>query len=243
MFEKFTERARKVMNYSRQEAQRLNSEFIGTEHMLLGIIDEGGGVAAKVLKNLNIDLKRVRQEIEKLITPSTSPTVTLGQLPFSPRAKRVIELAGEAASMLGHDIIGTEHLLLGLLKENEGIAAQVLINLGLKLDEVRDMVLEVLGANVEPIIPEVPISAEPETGYMITLSPGLTKKQVDEVVSAIRMIKCVVKVEKARGLWIDHKTFETMIDLAAKSRQAAEEAKKEDPKESEPDKDVTSSGT
>src|SRR5436190_1678777 len=90
MFEKFTERARKVMSLARQEAQRLNSEFIGTEHILLGIIQEGGGVAAKVLKNLNVDLKRIRQEIEKLITPSTSPTVTLGQLPFSPRAKRVI---------------------------------------------------------------------------------------------------------------------------------------------------------
>jgi ATP-dependent Clp protease ATP-binding subunit ClpC len=149
MFEKFTERARKVMSLARQEAQRLNSEFIGTEHILLGIIQEGGGVAAKVLKNLNVDLKRIRQEIEKLITPSTSPTVTLGQLPFSPRAKRVIELAGEAASQLGHDVIGTEHLLLGLLKENEGIAAQVLTNLGLKLDEVRDMVLEVLGADVQ----------------------------------------------------------------------------------------------
>src|SRR6516165_4232580 len=148
MFEKFTERARKVMSLARQEAQRLNSEFIGTEHILLGIIQEGGGVAAKVLKNLNVDLKRIRQEIEKLITPSTAPTVTLGQLPFSPRAKRVIELAGEAASQLGHDVIGTEHLLLGLLKENEGIAAQVLTNLGLKLDEVRDMVLEVLGADV-----------------------------------------------------------------------------------------------
>ena len=149
MFEKFTERARKVMSLARQEAQRLNSEFIGTEHILLGIIQEGGGVAAKVLKNLNVDLKRIRQEIEKLITPSTSPTVTLGQLPFSPRAKRVIELAGEAASQLGHDVIGTEHLLLGLLKENEGIAAQVLTNLGLKLDEVRDMVLEVLGADMQ----------------------------------------------------------------------------------------------
>src|SRR5579862_598647 len=148
MFEKITERARKVMSLARQEAQRLNSEFIGTEHILLGIIQEGGGVAAKVLKNLTVDLKRIRQEIEKLITPSTSPTVTLGQLPFSPRAKRVIELAGEAASQLGHDVIGTEHLLLGLLKENEGIAAQVLTNLGLKLDEVRDMVLEVLGADV-----------------------------------------------------------------------------------------------
>src|SRR5947208_2300241 len=163
MFEKFTERDRKVMSLARQEAQRLNSEFIGTEHILLGIIQEGGGVAAKVLKNLNVDLKRIRQEIEKLITPSTSPTVTLGQLPFSPRAKRVIELAGETAQQLGHDVIGTEHLLLGLLKENEGIASQVLTNLGLKVDEVRDWVLEVLGAEASrrsPLRQDPPEPAE-----------------------------------------------------------------------------------
>lgn len=150
MFEKFTERARKVMSYSRQEAQRLHQEFIGTEHILLGIIQEGGGVAAKVLKNLNINFKDVVVETEKLVkVPETAP-LTLGQLPFSPRAKRVIELAGEAASQLNHEVIGTEHLLLGLLKEDEGIAAQVLINLGLKLDAVRDMIFEVLGDDVDP---------------------------------------------------------------------------------------------
>jgi hypothetical protein len=148
MFERFTERARKVMSLARQEALRLGWEFIGTEHILLGILQEGGGVAGTVLKNLNVDLKRIRQEIEKLITPSTSATVTLGQLPFSPRCKRVIELAGEAAGMFGHDVIGTEHLLLGLLKEGEGVAAQALISLGLKVEEVRDMVLEVLGQDL-----------------------------------------------------------------------------------------------
>lgn len=149
MFEKFTERARKVMGLSRQEAQRLNSEFIGTEHILLGIIQEGGGVAAKVVKNLGVDLKRVRQEIEKLITPSTSPTVTLGQLPFSPRAKNVIQFAEEEAYRLYKvvDAIGTEHLLLGILREGEGIAAQVLENLGLKTDDVRRKVLDVLGVD------------------------------------------------------------------------------------------------
>jgi len=150
MFEKFTERTRKVLSLARQEAQRLNSEFVGTEHMLLGIIQEGGGRAAKALKNLNVDPKVVRTEIEKLITPSSSPTVTLGQLPFSPRAKRVIELAGEAASQLGHDVIGTEHLLLGLLKENEGIAAKVLTTMGVKFDQIRGMVLEVLGKEGMP---------------------------------------------------------------------------------------------
>lgn len=151
MFEKFTERARKVMQIARQEAQRLNAEYIGTEHILLGIIQEGGGVAAKVLRNLNIDMKRIRQEVEKMISSQGQNVLQIGQLPFSPRAKRVIELAGEAAAKLGHDVIGTEHLLIGLIREQEGIAAQVLTNLGLKVEDVQDMVLEVLGAeNVAP---------------------------------------------------------------------------------------------
>jgi ATP-dependent Clp protease ATP-binding subunit ClpC len=132
------------MSLARQEAQRLNSEFIGTEHILLGIIREGSGVAAKALKNLNVDLKRIRQEVEKLITPSSGLTISLGQMPFHPYAKRVIELAGETASQLGHDVIGTEHLLLGLFKVDEGIAAHVLGDLGLKLDKVQAMVLTVL---------------------------------------------------------------------------------------------------
>jgi len=162
MFEKFTERAVKVMGLARHEALRLNSEFIGTEHVLLGIHQEGDGVAAKVLKNLQVDLKRILQEIEKLITPSTDPTMKLGQLPFSPRVRRVIELASNASRQLGHDVIGTEHLLLGLLKEDEGIAAQILINIGLKLDQVRSRILEVMGEK-DPEVgeqdPEVPWSA------------------------------------------------------------------------------------
>ncbi|MBI2930915.1 MAG: AAA family ATPase, partial [Planctomycetes bacterium] len=205
MFEKFTERARKVMSLARQEAQRLNSEFIGTEHILLGIIQEGGGVAAKVLKNLNVDLKRIRQEIEKLITPSSSPTVTLGQLPFSPRAKRVIELAGEAASQLGHDVIGTEHLLLGLLKENEGIAAQVLTNLGLKLDEVRDMVLEVLGADMQQEPGEDKIGAKAsksKTPALDAFGRDLTElareRKLDPVIGRRKEIERVMQILSRR---------------------------------------------
>jgi ATP-dependent Clp protease ATP-binding subunit ClpC len=149
MFEKFTERARKVMSLSRQSAQEENSELIGTEHILIGLINEGGGVACKVLKNLNVDPNKVMEEVKKLMTPSSPPVAhTLGQIPFSPRSKRVIELANDAASQLGNDVIGTEHLLLALLKENEGLAAQALINLGFKLDVVRDNILEVLGMDV-----------------------------------------------------------------------------------------------
>ena len=146
MFDRFTDRARKVMGLAKAEAQRLNHEYIGTEHVLLGLVQEGSGVAANVLKNMNIDLKRIRTEIEKIV--KGSPTlVTQGNLPFTPRAKKVLELAVEEASNLGHNYIGTEHLLLGLIKENEGIAARVLLNLGVKLEEVRDEILEFLGAD------------------------------------------------------------------------------------------------
>ncbi len=146
MFDRFTDRARKVMGLAKAEAQRLNHEYIGTEHILLGLVQEGSGVAANVLKNMNIDLKRIRTEIEKIV--KGSPTmVTQGNLPFTPRAKKVLELAVEEASTLGHNYIGTEHLLLGLIKENEGIAARVLLNLGVKLEEVREEVLEFLGAD------------------------------------------------------------------------------------------------
>ena len=145
MFDRFTDRAKKVMNLARQEAQRFNHEYLGTEHILLGLVQEGSGVAANVLKNMAIDLSKIRNEVEKIV--KTGPSmVTMGQLPFTPRAKKVLELSMEEASNLGHNYIGTEHLLLGLIKENEGIAAQVLLNLGIKLEDVREEVLEFLGA-------------------------------------------------------------------------------------------------
>ncbi|MGA0870265.1 MAG: Clp protease N-terminal domain-containing protein, partial [Planctomycetota bacterium] len=144
MFDRFTDRAKKVMSFARQEAQKFNHEYIGTEHILLGLVQEGSGVAANVLKNMNIDLEKVRHEVEKIV--KTGPSmVTMGQLPFTPRAKKVLELSMEEASQLNHNYIGTEHLLLGLIKENEGIAAQVLRNRGVQLDEVREEVREFRG--------------------------------------------------------------------------------------------------
>jgi len=146
MFDRFTDRAKKVMNLARQEAQRFNHEYLGTEHILLGLVQEGSGVAANVLKQMQIDLDKIRVEVEKIV--KTGPSmVTMGQLPFTPRAKKVLELSLEEASNLGHNYIGTEHLLLGLIKENEGIAAQVLMNLGVKLEDVREEVLDFLGAD------------------------------------------------------------------------------------------------
>ena len=148
MFERLTDRARKVMALANQEAQRLNHEYIGTEHILLGLVKEGSGVGANVLKNLDIDLRKVRLEVEKLVK-SGPEMVTMGKLPQTPRAKKVIEYAIEEARNLNHNYVGTEHLLLGLLREHDGVAAQVLMNLGLKLEEVREEVLNLLGAGGE----------------------------------------------------------------------------------------------
>jgi ATP-dependent Clp protease ATP-binding subunit ClpC len=148
MFERFTDRARKVMALANQEAQRFNHEYIGTEHILLGLVKEGSGVGANVLKNLDIDLRKVRLEVEKLVK-SGPEMVTVGKLPQTPRAKKVIEYAIEEARNLNHNYVGTEHLLLGLLREQDGVAAQVLMNLGVKLEEVREEVLNLLGAGME----------------------------------------------------------------------------------------------
>ncbi|MEK6701356.1 MAG: Clp protease N-terminal domain-containing protein, partial [Planctomycetota bacterium] len=136
------------MALANQEAQRFNHEYIGTEHILLGLVKEGSGVGANVLKNLEVDLRKVRLEVEKLVKPGPE-MVTMGRLPQTPRAKKVIEYAIEEARNLNHNYVGTEHLLLGLLREHDGVAAQVLMNLGLKLEDVREEVLNLLGAGNE----------------------------------------------------------------------------------------------
>jgi len=136
------------MQLANQEAQRFNHEYIGTEHILLGLVKEGSGVAANVLKNLDIDLRKIRLEVEKLVQ-SGPEMVTIGKLPQTPRAKKVIEYSMEEARNLNHNYVGTEHILLGLLREQEGVAAQVLMNLGMKLEDVREEVLNLLGHGME----------------------------------------------------------------------------------------------
>lgn len=136
------------MQLANQEAQRFNHEYIGTEHILLGLVKEGSGVAANVLKNLEVDLRKIRLEVEKLVQ-SGPEMVTVGKLPQTPRAKKVIEYSMEEARNLNHSYVGTEHILLGLLREQEGVAAQVLMNLGLKLEDVREEVLNLLGHGLE----------------------------------------------------------------------------------------------
>jgi len=150
MIDRFTDRARKVIMYGKQEAQRLGHNFLGTEHILLGLVKEGTGVAANVLKALGVDLKRIRAEVERLVQsdPAAAQAQQVkpaGEPRYTPRAKRVLELSMDEARSLGQSYIGTEHLLLGLLREGQGVAAQVLLNLGLKLESVREEVHTFLG--------------------------------------------------------------------------------------------------
>jgi len=144
---KFTERAQKVIAYAQEEARRLNHNVVGTEHLLLGLIREGEGVAARALMNLGVDLQKVREQVENLI--GVGPFAIQGPIGYTPRAKRVLELALDESRRLKHNYVGTEHILLGLIREGEGVAAQVLANLGVSLDRARNEVLSLLGNDVK----------------------------------------------------------------------------------------------
>ncbi len=147
MFNRFTERARKVIVLAKEEAKRFNHDYIGTEHLLLGLIREGEGVAAAVLQKLGLDLESIRIEIEKVVQPGPQ-TQVMGDIPFTPRSKKALELAAEEARALGHNYIGTEHLLLGLIREGEGVAYRVFLNMGVDLERVRNEVMELLGSGI-----------------------------------------------------------------------------------------------
>jgi ATP-dependent Clp protease ATP-binding subunit ClpA len=149
-YDHFTDRARRVLILANEEAQRLQHQYIGTEHILLGLVKQGSGVAANVLKSLGIDLSAIRVEVERIVQPGSDDVVVPGRMPQTPRAKKVIEYAIEEARSLKHDHVGTKHLLLGLLREEEGVAAQVLTNLGLGLEDVRAELLHLLGQGPEP---------------------------------------------------------------------------------------------
>lgn len=142
MFERFTDRARRVVVLAQEEARMLNHNYIGTEHILLGLIHEGEGVAAKALESLGISLEAVRQQVEEII--GQGQQAPSGHIPFTPRAKKVLELSLREALQLGHNYIGTEHILLGLIREGEGVAAQVLVKLGADLNRVRQQVIQLL---------------------------------------------------------------------------------------------------
>ena len=165
MFERFTDRARRVVVLAQEEAVLLSHDYIGTEHILLGLIQEGEGVAAKALESLGISLEAVRAEVEETIgLGHSSPS---GHIPFTPRAKKVLELSLREALQLGHNYIGTQHILLGLIREGEGVAAQVLVKLGADLSRVRQQVIELLSGfrgareKVDVITPPIEPDTEP----------------------------------------------------------------------------------
>ena len=200
MHDKFTERVRKVIYLAREEAARLQHDYIGTEHLLLGVIREGEGIAATVLNNLGLDLDRIRQEVENMVSASGG-TMTIGEIPFTPRAKRVLELAVEEARSLGHNYVGTEHLLLGLIREGEGVAAKVLLELGVDRKRVREETLKLLGGT--------PSSAgagereeRPETPALNQFGRDLThlarEDKLDPVIGRDKEIERVIQVLSRR---------------------------------------------
>jgi ATP-dependent Clp protease ATP-binding subunit ClpA len=161
-FDKFTERARNVLRFSHEEAQRLGHNYIGTEHLLLGLVREGDGVAAKVLTNLGVELSTVRETVGFVV--GRGDRMVMGEIGLTPRVKRVMELAVAEARELDHQYIGTEHLLLGLVREGEGVAAGVLMSLGVSLDRVRNGVIDVLSQPSPFVGPAARASAGPD-GY------------------------------------------------------------------------------
>ncbi|WP_017306413.1 ATP-dependent Clp protease ATP-binding subunit [Spirulina subsalsa] len=195
MFERFTEKAIKVIMLAQEEARRLGHNFVGTEQILLGLIGEGTGVAAKVLKSMGVNLKDARIEVEKIIGRGSGFVAV--EIPFTPRAKRVLELSLEEARQLGHNYIGTEHLLLGLIREGEGVAARVLENLGVDLSKVRTQVIRMLGETAEVSAGggsqgRTKTPTLDEFGSNLTVMAGEGK--LDPVVGRVKEIERVIQI-------------------------------------------------
>ncbi|MGB7519293.1 MAG: ATP-dependent Clp protease ATP-binding subunit, partial [Spirulinaceae cyanobacterium] len=194
MFERFTEKAIKVIMLAQEEARRLGHNFVGTEQILLGLIGEGTGVAAKVLKSMGVNLKDARIEVEKIIGRGSGFVAV--EIPFTPRAKRVLELSLEEARQLGHNYIGTEHLLLGLIREGEGVAARVLENLGVDLSKVRTQVIRMLGETAE--VPAGGSQGRTKTPTLDEFGSNLTnlaaEGKLDPVVGRQKEIERVIQI-------------------------------------------------
>jgi ATP-dependent Clp protease ATP-binding subunit ClpC len=198
-FDKFTDRARKVLTLAQDEAQRFNHNYIGTEHLLLGLVREGEGVAARVLENMNVELAKVRTAVEFIIGRGDRPVV--GEVGLTPRAKRVIELAIDEARRLGHNYIGTEHLLLGLVREGEGIAAGVLESLGVNLDKVRHEVIRVLSQSTSagPTTETKRASKTPTVDQLgINLTDAVRAGKIDPIIGRDKEIERVIQILSRR---------------------------------------------
>jgi ATP-dependent Clp protease ATP-binding subunit ClpA len=205
MFERFTDRARRVVVLAQEEARLLNHNYIGTEHLLLGLIHEGEGVAAMVLESLGISLEAVRAQVEEIIGQGQSaPT---GHIPFTPRAKKVLELSLREATQLGHNYIGTEHILLGLIREGEGVAAQVLVKLGADLSSVRQQVIQVLSSYVGGKAPAEQAGARTRLVRM-TVPEELREAEVE-----------LAQVRRKKEAAIEAENFEQAATLRDQERQ------------------------
>jgi len=199
MHDKFTERVRKVMYLAREEAARLQHDYIGTEHLLLGVIREGEGIAATVLNNLGLDLDAIRQAVESMVA-ATGGTLPIGEIPFTPRAKRVLELSVDEARQLGHNYVGTEHLLLGLIREGEGVAARVLLELGVDRKKVREETLKLLGGT--PSVSQPEREGKVETPALNQFGRDLTalarESKLDPIIGRESEIERVIQVLSRR---------------------------------------------
>ncbi len=203
MFERFTDRARRVVVLAQEEARMLNHNYIGTEHILLGLIHEGEGVAAKALESLGISLEAVRQQVEEII--GQGQQAPSGHIPFTPRAKKVLELSLREALQLGHNYIGTEHILLGLIREGEGVAAQVLVKLGADLNRVRQQVIQLLSGyqGKEPATAGGPAEGTPSTSLVLdqfgrNLTQAARESKLDPVIGREKEIERVMQVLSRR---------------------------------------------
>ena len=203
MFERFTDRARRVVVLAQEEARMLNHNYIGTEHILLGLIHEGEGVAAKALESLGISLEAVRSQVEEII--GQGQQAPSGHIPFTPRAKKVLELSLREALQLGHNYIGTEHILLGLIREGEGVAAQVLVKLGADLNRVRQQVIQLRSGyqGKEPATAGGPAEGTPSTSLVLdqfgrNLTQAARESKLDPVIGREKEIERVMQVLSRR---------------------------------------------
>jgi hypothetical protein len=215
MFERFTDRARRVVVLAQEEARHLDHNYIGTEHILLGLIHEGEGVAARALTELDISLEAVRTKVQEMI--GHGDEAPSGHIPFTPRAKKVLELSLREALALGHNYIGTEHILLGLIREGEGVAAQVLIELGGSLDRVRQQVIQIL-ANASQLQAEQVGGmqsriSQQQAMAMVAGGPGVYQDEPAELVRVVPVAREVHREAGMRVVLISLEIWSGWIDL------------------------------
>jgi hypothetical protein len=216
MFERFTDRGRRVVVLAQEEARLLNHDYIGTEHILLGLIHEGEGVAARALVALDISLDAVRAQVEEIVGQGERPPT--GHIPFTPRAKKVLELSLREALNLGHNYIGTEHILLGLIREGEGVAAQVLVKLGAGLERVRQVVVQLLAGHAGPVPAEQQPPGQLRIGGQavtagIAGGPGLYQAEPAELVRVVPLAREVFRGFGYRVVLISLEVWSSWLDL------------------------------